>query len=170
MEILRDGQAPDAIILTCSDSRVPPELIFDKGLGDLFVIRVAGNVTGPGVIGTIEYGVDHLKIPLLVVLGHTDCGAVTAVVNGMEADGHLRTLAERIAPAVQTTRDAYPESGREELISRAVRENLWLQIENLFRDSPTVSRAAAEGRLQVWGAVYDLDSGAVDWLGRRPRE
>ena len=97
---LVEGQHPFAIILCCSDSRVPPEVIFDQGLGDLFIVRTAGNVFDNIALGSIEYAVEHLEVPLLVVLGHGQCGAVTATVEGGHAPGHISNVVEAIQPAV----------------------------------------------------------------------
>ena len=105
-ELLNKGQKPFAVILSCSDSRVPPELIFDQAMGDLFIIRVAGNVISPIVMGSIEYGVEHLQVPLLVILGHENCGAVKATVDGGEAPGSIADIVEKIKPSVEKARAA----------------------------------------------------------------
>ena len=102
---LASGQSPHAEILSCSDSRVPPEVIFDKGLGDLFVVRVAGNVVSDTELGSLEYGAAHLHVPLLVVLGHQHCGAVSAAVDGGETEGHISALINLLRPAVEKTRE-----------------------------------------------------------------
>jgi carbonic anhydrase len=110
---LTNGQHPHAQILGCSDSRVPPEIIFDQGLGDLFVVRVAGNVATDTELGSLEYGAEHLHIPLIVVLGHESCGAVTAAVQGGEVEGHITALLSLLKPAVEKSRRDARRPGRE---------------------------------------------------------
>ena len=161
-----NGQEPVATILSCSDSRSPVELIFDRGVGDLFVVRVAGNIAGESELATVEYGVDHLGTPILLVMGHTRCGAVTAVVKGTELHGHLHALAEQIQPAAakakSTPRD--PEA----TIAAAIEANVWLTIENILKKSELVRERAKAGKVQLVGAVYDLETGRVAWLGSHP--
>jgi carbonic anhydrase len=166
MQQVTSGQNPYATILTCSDSRVPAEMIFDAGLGDLFVVRVAGNVADVDEVGTIEYGVDHLETPLLVVLGHTGCGAVTAVVNKTEVHGSIPMLVDNITPAVEKAQKKHPELKNQELVPAAITENIWQSIEDIFRQSPAVCERVASGRLEVIGALYNLESGKVEWLGK----
>jgi carbonic anhydrase len=153
------GQNPHAEILSCSDSRVPPELIFDQGLGDLFVIRVAGNVATDVELGSLEYGAEHLHIPLLVVLGHEGCGAVTAAVQGGEAEGHIATLVSLIKPAVEKSRGTPGDP-----INNAVRANVKLVVEQLRSSTPVLSRLVAEGKLKIVGGVYSLTTGKVTLL------
>ena len=118
-EVSDSGQQPFAIILSCADSRVPPEIIFDQGLGDLFVIRVAGNVLDDIILGTIEYAVEHMHVPVIMVLGHDKCGAVTAAVQGVEVRNHIQSLAEALRPAVES---ASIQEG--DLISNAIDMNV----------------------------------------------
>lgn len=153
------GQNPHAEILSCSDSRVPPELIFDQGLGDLFVIRVAGNVATDVELGSLEYGAEHLHIPLLVVLGHEGCGAVTAAVQGGEAEGHIATLVSLIKPAVEKSRGTPGDP-----INNAVRANVKLVVEQLRSSTPVLSKLVAEGKLKIVGGVYSLETGKVTLL------
>jgi carbonic anhydrase len=153
------GQNPHAEILSCSDSRVPPELIFDQGLGDLFVIRVAGNVATDVELGSLEYGAEHLHIPLLVVLGHEGCGAVTAAVQGGEAEGHIATLVNLIKPAVEKSRGTPGDP-----INNAVRANVKLVVEQLRSSTPVLSKLVAEGKLKIVGGVYSLTTGKVTLL------
>jgi carbonic anhydrase len=156
---LTQGQAPFAIILTCSDSRVSPELLFDQGLGDLFVIRNAGNILDDHVIGSMEYAVEHLHVNLIVVLGHEKCGAVSAAVAAGEAKGHLRSVVEAIAPAVEETKRAPGDAA-----DNAVRANAQRVAEILLHVDPVLKPAVAEGRLKILPARYDLDSGRVELL------
>ncbi len=165
-ELAANGQEPLATILACSDSRDPVELLFDRGVGDLFVVRVAGNVAGVSETATIEYGVTHLGTPVLVVLGHTKCGAVTAVVKGAELHGHLVALAKLIEPAARKAKaDAAPN---EDAVPVAIQLNVWQQIDSLMTRSDLVRAHAAAGKVDILGAVYDIASGKVVWLGRHP--
>lgn len=164
------GQHPVATVLGCSDSRVPLEVLFDQGIGDLFVVRVAGNVCDTDEIGSIEYGTGHLETPLLVVLGHTKCGAVTAVATNAEVHGLIPRLVDNIAPAVETTRTASPDLTGDHLVAAAIRANIWQSIEDLYARSATVQEAAKSGRVKVVGALYDIEGGQVEWLGSHPRE
>jgi carbonic anhydrase len=165
-ELATAGQEPLATILACSDSREPVELIFDRGVGDLFVIRVAGNVAGVSELATMEYGVTHLGTPLLVVLGHSQCGAVTAVVKGAELHGHLPALAALIQPAAEK---AKVEAEPEEILPVAIRNNVWEQIGGLLRSSALLREAAAGHRVQIVGAIYDIATGKIEWLGQHPQ-
>ena len=162
------GQHPLAAILTCSDSRVPAEIIFDQGIGDLFVIRVAGNVAATDEIGSIEYAVDHLAAPLVVVLGHTQCGAVTAVVDDTKLPPNIANLVAPIKPAVDKAREANPEAAKDVLLKAAITDNVWQAMEDMLRLSPLIREKVRNGQAQVVGALYDLDSGQVQWLGLHP--
>lgn len=164
-ELAAAGQEPMATILACSDSREPVELIFDRGVGDLFVVRVAGNVAGLSELATIEYGVAHLGTPVLIVMGHSKCGAVTAAVKGGELHGHLPSLVSLIKPAADKARGSAPE---DELVPRAIELNVWQQVENIFTKSAVVRESIAAGKVQIVGAVYDITSGKVQWLGPHP--
>jgi len=159
---LLKGQKPFAAILCCSDSRVPPEIVFDQGLGDLFIIRNAGNIIDAVCLGSIEYAVEHLHVPLLLVLGHQCCGAVTATVDGGEAPGSIGAIVAKIAPAVARARQGgdYP---REELIAKAIRENVKATLVEIGQ-SPIIAHALAHGELVIVGAEYCLASGQVEWL------
>jgi len=156
---LIDGQNPHAEILSCADSRVPPELIFDQGLGDLFVVRVAGNVATDTEIGSLEYGAEHLHIPLLVVLGHESCGAVTAAVQGGEAEGHIAALVSLIKPAVDKSRGMPGDP-----IANSVRTNVQMVVQQLRSSTPVLSELIAQGKLKIVGGVYSLKTGKVTWL------
>ncbi len=164
----QNGQKPFATVLACADSRVPVENLLDQGIGDVFVIRVAGNVADTDEIGSIEYGVGHLHTPLLVVLGHTKCGAVTAVVENAQVHGHLPALIDNIIPAVTRTRrhDATLEGAA--LVSAAIRLNIWQSIQDILTRSAIVREAAEKGEVAVVGALYNIETGAVEWLGEHP--
>jgi len=156
---LAKGQSPHAVVLTCADSRVPPEIVFDEGLGDLFVIRVAGNVAPDAEIASIEYAVEHLHTPLVVVMGHQSCGAVGAAIAGGEAPGHLPTLIDAIKPAVE---EARKQKG--DLSDNAVRINVERVVAQLRASQPVLAHEVADGSLRIVGAVYALDTGRVAWL------
>lgn len=156
------GQHPFATILGCVDSRVPPEIVFDRGLGDLFVIRTAGQVIDSAVLGSIEFGTAELGIPLIMVLGHENCGAIKATIEAMEkntpAEGSIGALVEGIRPAVEQVQ------GREgDLVDNAVRANIALVVEQL-QTSPVLSEALRENKLKIVGGRYDLDSGTVEMI------
>ncbi len=154
------GQHPFAVILGCADSRVAPEIIFDQGLGDLFVVRVAGNISDDAVLGSIEYAVGEFAVPVVMVLGHEKCGAVTATLEAMkdgEVPGHLDALVKAIRPAVEKVQG---QAG--DLLDNAVRANVRLVVEELKSLSRIIARPVREGRLKLVGARYDLDSGQVD--------
>ncbi|MBF0294483.1 MAG: carbonic anhydrase [Magnetococcales bacterium] len=156
------GQHPFVTILSCSDSRVPVEYLFDRGIGDLFVIRVAGNVAHTDEIATCEYGVEHLMTPLVVVLGHTKCGAVTAVVKGDKVGGHIPTLVESIGPAAQRSK-AKGATG-DALILDAIKENVQQSIQDLLAGSEELYNFRMNGKLKVVGALYHIENGKVEWL------
>ncbi|MBF0178831.1 MAG: carbonic anhydrase [Magnetococcales bacterium] len=156
------GQHPFVTIISCSDSRVPVEYVFDRGIGDLFVIRVAGNVARTDEIGTSEYGVGHLMTPLLVVLGHTRCGAVTAVVKGDKVGGSIPQLVSGIGPAAQRAK-AKGASG-DALILDAIKENVQQSIQDLLSGSEELYNFRMNGKLKVVGALYHVENGKVEWL------
>jgi carbonic anhydrase len=155
---LAAGQNPHAVVLGCADSRVPPEIIFDQGLGDLFTVRVAGNVAGVNELASIEYAVEHLHSPLLVVMGHQKCGAVSAAVEGGEADGHLPDLIKAIQPAVDKAKGMPGDA-----IENAVRNNVEMVVKQV-PSQPVLAPFVKQGKLRVVGAVYSLDTGRVTWL------
>lgn len=166
--VAAQGQRPFVTILACSDSRGPVELLFDQGIGDLFVVRVAGNVCNVDETGSIEYGVDHVGTPLLVVLGHTGCGAVTAVVMGGEVHGSIPKLVAGIRPAAAKAGQANPHLHGKELVPAATEFNVWQSIDDLFKRSSIIRRHARDGKVKALGAIYDLPSGKVKWLGEHP--
>ncbi len=162
------GQHPFAAIVSCADSRVPAELVFDRGIGDLFVVRVAGNVCGATEIGSVEYAVKHLGAPLVVVMGHTQCGAVAAAAEGGAAPGSLPAIVDLIRPAVARARSDHPDLKQEALLASAIRENVWQGVTDLLTKSPILREAVASGKVQVVGALYSIESGRVEWLGPLP--
>ena len=153
---LAKGQQPFAVILGCADSRVGPEIVFDQPLGNLFVCRVAGNVTDPEVAGSIEYAVEHLHSPLIVVLGHSECGAVKAALSGGVVEGNLGTLLRR----VHTGSVPKDEDGK---LNAAIRNNVASQCQLLKQTSPVIRKAVSSGKVQIVGGVYSLKTGEVTW-------
>ena len=149
-------QHPIAVIVSCSDSRVPPEILFDQGLGDLFVIRSAGNLVDDIGLGSIEYAAEHLGVQLIIVLGHERCGAVSAAVQGGEAPGHIAKLIEEINPAVEK---AKKQSG--DLLDNAVLSNIKIVVEQLQNSEPILKEFVHDKKLNIVGARYDLDDGVV---------
>ncbi len=158
------GQSPRAAVLACADSRVSPEIIFDQGLGDLFVVRVAGNVVNDPILGSLEYAVEHLGTQLIVVLGHQRCGAVAAACAGGEAPGHIASLVQALAPAVNKISES--EAGRVDL---AAKENVRMTVKSLHSCGPILAELVRQGKLEVAGAFYDLDTGAVEIIDRSAR-
>ncbi|OKH32468.1 carbonic anhydrase [[Phormidium ambiguum] IAM M-71] len=159
MVALAKGQHPFAIILGCADSRVPPEIIFDQGLGDLFVIRVAGNIVDDAIAGSIEYAVEELKVPLLVVLGHERCGAVTAAVKGGEVPGHISSLVNAIKPAVKSVQGLPGD-----IVENSVKANIKIVVSKLKSTQPIVSELVKSNKIKIVGGRYDLDTGKVDLI------
>jgi carbonic anhydrase len=155
-------QRPCAAVLACSDSRVPVEYLFDMGVGDLFVVRVAGNVIGMQEAGSLEYAVEHLHVPLLLVLGHTGCGAVSAALSGCAVGGAIGSLMKKIAPAVQRAQSR-GISGPD-LMHAACVENVHQAISDLLSLSPAVKAAVDSGTVTVAGALYDIETGEVAGL------
>lgn len=157
---LARGQHPKAVVLTCSDSRVPPELVFDQGVGDVFVVRLAGNVAAKAAIGSIEYAAEHLGSSLLVVLGHSKCGAVGAAASSagkIDAGSNLGCILADIAPAVDSARHA----GAKDEVDVAIHENAKLVAASLLAKSEILQHLVHEKKLKVVTAVYDLGTGAV---------
>lgn len=163
------GQEPFAVILGCSDSRVPAELVFDQGLGDLFVIRVAGNVLAPVELGSVELAAGTFRTRLVVVLGHTGCSAVRATLQEIlrpdaRVSPNLRAIVDRVRPRVQTLMESDSCPRGEALVDAAVRANIRCSVEGLRHDSPVLERLIAEEGLEVVGAEYSLETGAVEFL------
>ena len=150
------GQHPFAAIVSCSDSRVPPEILFDQGLGDLFIVRLAGNIVDDAALASLEYAVEHLGVKYIMVLGHERCGAVEAAIKGGEAPGHIGTLVKAIQPAVDKARN---QPG--DLLDNAVRANVTMVVRQLKSSTPILEESVKKGDLTVVGAYYDLDDGVV---------
>jgi carbonic anhydrase len=163
---LASGQNPNVIVLSCSDSRVPPEVIFDQSLGDLFVIRTAGNVADRVALGSIEYAVDHIHSPVLLVLGHQKCGAVTAACSGDKMPSvNLDAIVDMINPAVIKAK-IYAKA--DDLIESAVKENVHQSAKDVQANSEIIRDAVKSGKLKVIEAEYQLDSGEVVRLNAAP--
>lgn len=166
-----ERQEPFAVILGCSDSRVPIEFVFDQGIGELFVIRVAGNVVQPSQIGSVEYAVQQFGVHLIVVLGHTGCGAVAATLDqlikpeGAPSDA-MSAIVSRIRPAVEGLLDE--TDGRDELLRHAVRENVRYATESLRHGSTVIESMVDSGDLMIVGAEYSLETGVVDFFDGMP--
>ena len=161
-EQVANGQSPFAVIVCCSDSRVPPELVFDQTLGQLFVVRTAGQVIDEAARGSIVYGIDFLKAPLLLVLGHSGCGAVEAAIAALQGNtipGYAYRFAEGIGPAAQSVLD---EPGDQ--LDNAIRANIAMGVDRLRTAEPDLAAAVRGGRLTVAGGYYDLASGEVSFL------
>jgi carbonic anhydrase len=155
---LAKGQRPFAIILSCADSRVPPEIVFDQGLGDLFVLRVAGNISEPYVIGSIEYGVEVLKAPLIVVVGHESCGAVDAALKGVELQGDLAKLIKE----VHIGKDLPKEKA--EALNAAIKNNALHQAGLLTKQSKVIKEMVDSKRVRIATGVYSLKTGEIGWV------
>lgn len=147
---------PRAVILSCADSRIPPEIVFDQGLGDLFTIRLAGNIATDESLGSAEFGVRYLNIPLIVVLGHKGCLAVHNACKGYDKDDHVRHLTRAIEPAVENARKL-----KGDLFENAIDENIRFVIHKLRHAEPILKEYYEEGRLTIIGARYDMDTGLV---------
>jgi carbonic anhydrase len=160
---LAEGQSPFAVLVGCSDSRVSPELLFGRGLGELFIVRVAGNTVGLSALGTIEYALAQLGVPLVIVLGHERCGAVKAAVEVVNTNatfpGRISDMVEPIIPAVLAAQDMDGD-----LLSNAVIANVRRVVSHIIEQSPIVREGMAAGKVKVVGAVYDLDEGHVTFL------
>lgn len=164
------GDHAYATVITCSDSRVPVERIFDAGIMDLFIIRVAGNVIDTDEAGSIEYGLAHVNTPVFVVLGHTQCGAVTAVTNEVQGHGHalelnIPPLVDNIEPAVKRAMEQHPKLAKShDIIPYAIKENVWQGVTDLFMRSASTRQLVKDGKAKVVGAIYDVGTGKIEWL------
>jgi carbonic anhydrase len=167
-QLAAEGQKPFVTVLSCSDSRIPTERVFDRGVGEVFTVRVAGSVAGGSETGTIEYGVGHLKTPLLVVMSHSKCGAVKAACAGADVHGKLKGLIDQITPAVDRAKRNNPGATEDQLVSAAIRENVWQTIFDLFKNSPELREKVTKGELKVVGAICDITTGKVDFMGEHP--
>jgi carbonic anhydrase len=153
---LRTGQHPFAVIVGCADSRVPPEILFDQGVGDLFTLRVAGNVVDDAMLGSLEYAIAHLGTPLIVVLGHSRCGGVGAALEGGAPPGHLPAITDAIRPAVEATRGAPGDPLMNATIAHAR-----AMAERIRRAGPVIAPAVAAGTVEVVAMVYEIETGEV---------
>lgn len=160
-ELSQKGQSPFALIICCSDSRVVPEIIFDQGIGDLFVVRTAGNVLDQVGFGSVEYGAEHLHIPLIIVLGHEQCGAVKAAIDGEEAHGCLKAIIEKIKPAIDTTKK--PKDPYEACADNNIR-NTVAELKN----NAVIKKLIDQNSLTVLGAKYRIFTGEVEFFTERP--
>ena len=170
-EMLKEGQAPFAIILGCSDSRVPAEIVFDQSLGDLFVIRIAGNIVAPSQIGSIEFAVERYGSPLVVVLGHTKCGAITATVEALTSPSnvksqcaHIGSIVKRIEPSVTELLKSNLTHDPEALVSSACKANIRASVNHLRHSSEFIEQMLDKKKLDIIGAEYDLDTGVVTFF------
>jgi carbonic anhydrase len=167
------GQEPFAIILGCSDARVPAEIVFDQGLGDLFVIRVAGNIVAPSQVGSVEFAAAAFGTRLVVVLGHSNCGAIHATLEeltrpGRDQSPNLRSIVNRIRPAVESLIEGSAGAGRDALVQQAVRANIRMSADHLRHGSEVLEQAIEKQGLLVVGAEYSLESGVVDFFDGVP--
>lgn len=163
------GQSPYAVVLGCSDSRVPVEIIFDVGLGDLFVIRVAGNIVAPSLIGSVELAAGNFGARLVVVLGHTGCGAVEATLDALQQPAdvtsrHINSIIECVRPSFENLLASGVEYDRETLMAKAIRSNVRATADGLRNGSETLKRLILEDGLQVVGAEYSLETGMVEFF------
>jgi carbonic anhydrase len=168
-----ESQEPFAVILGCSDSRVPAEIIFDQGLGDLFVIRVAGNIVAPSQIGSVEFAADRFGLRLVVVLGHSNCGAITATLEELnrgsrEQSRHLRSIVDRIRPSVQSFLGTSIANDQDVLIHHAVRANIRMSANHLRHGSDILEQLIENNGLLVVGAEYNLETGIVEFFDGLP--
>jgi len=166
---LVSGQAPFAIVLGCSDSRVPAELVFDQGFGDLFVIRVAGNIVAPSQVGSVEFAAERYGTSLVVVMGHTQCGAILATLEELtggaaSTSGNLRSIVDRVRPSVSTVIAAARGTDPNALVSLAVRANVRASVDNLRHGSALLERLIDRNGLLIVGAEYSLETGVVDFF------
>jgi len=165
---LASGQSPNVIVLSCSDSRVSPELIFDQSLGDLFVVRTAGNVADPVALGSIEYAVDHIHSPVLLVLGHQKCGAVMAACSGDKMpSANLDAIMNKIGPAVNQAK-TYAKG--DDLLDASIKENVQQSAKDVLANSEIIRSAVQAGKLKVFEAEYSLDTGEVTRLNESAKQ
>lgn len=163
------GQAPMAVILGCADSRVPAEIVFDQGLGDLFVIRVAGNVVAPSLVGSVEYATSVTGTRLVVVMGHSDCGAIQAAIDELQRPNtlrspNLRAIVDRLSPAVSPLLETELREDRARLVAAAVRANIRASVDHLRHGSEILEGLITEDALVVVGAEYSLETGVVEFF------
>ncbi|MFP3873113.1 MAG: carbonic anhydrase [Thiohalophilus sp.] len=174
-DIGKSPQDPIAIILGCSDSRAPAELVFDQGLGDLFVIRVAGNIVAPSQVGSVEFAADRFGTKLVVVLGHSNCGAITTTLDELQRptenqSPNLHSIVSRVSPALKNLLEVSPDLSREDLVDKAVRANVRASCDHLRHGSAILEELIANHGLIVVGAEYSLETGKVDFFDGVPAE
>jgi carbonic anhydrase len=167
------GQEPSTIVLGCSDSRVPPEIIFGQGLGDVFSLRVAGNITPPQLVGSLEFAAEMFGTRLVVVLGHSGCGAVEAAGRKLDdpppdLSPELQAILDQISPSVESVSDAAQRAASDDWVRLAVRANICRSTHRLRHQSPALERLARKQGLSVVGAEYDLETGLVDFFDGVP--
>ncbi|NCY22298.1 carbonic anhydrase [bacterium] len=158
------GQTPSVAVLTCADSRTPPEVIFDMGVGDLFVCRNAGGFDTPEVNATFEYGVAALGVHTILVLGHTKCGAVTATLEGKPVPGNISLLTKALRPGIEKIHQEHADLSKEDQLNHAVEALVRYQMLELIKNSVLLQKAKADGKLQIMGAVYDVETGQVHFF------
>jgi carbonic anhydrase len=174
-EELKNTQEPFAIVLGCADSRVPAEIVFDQGLGDLFVIRIAGNIVAPSGIGSVEFAASRFGTRLVVVLGHQRCGAILATLEELRRPDenqsrNLRSIVDRVRPSVETLLANEPGLDHDTLVREAVRANIRASVKNLRRGSEILENLVQDGSLTIVGAEYSLETGVVDFFDGVPSE
>lgn len=174
-EALIDGQAPFAIVLGCSDSRVPAEIIFDQGIGDLFVIRVAGNIVAPSQVGSVEFAAEQFGTRLVVVMGHSNCGAISATLDELESpettrSPNLRRIVEFVRPSVETLFETDLRNDRAALMKHSVRSNVRASAKHLRHGSSILENLIEKDGLLVVGAEYSLETGLVDFFDGAPKD
>jgi len=160
----REGQKPIATILGCSDARVPPEMVFDQGFGDLFVVRVAGNVCALAELASIEYGVKYLHTPLIAVMGHSKCGAVDCALSGASLRGSLPKLMNMITPVTDKTKKAHPDLKGDALLDAAIEDNVRNSIAEILKTSPGLAQLVKEKKLIIVGGIRNIQTGAIRWI------
>lgn len=163
-----DGQQPFAAILACSDSRQPLEILLDQGIGDIFVVRNAGNIASAAAVASLEYALEHLQVPLLLLLGHTHCGAVTVAARAEMAESS--SFLAHFSPAIAEVNQSHPEFTGEARLEAIVTANVFANLAVLLRTSVLLRHRLLAGTTVLEGAVSDLETGAIRWLGRHPQE
>jgi len=170
-ETATEGQKPFAIVLSCADSRVPVEMVFDRGIGDIFTVRVAGNVAmDSSVIGSLEYAASHLRVPLLVILSHTQCGAVGAAVSGEKMEGSLGDIQEQLKAVAKEVKLGYPDLQGGVLTDAVAKQNTFQVERDLRVLSETIRNLTDKGELKIVPAIYDIKTGKVSWLAEDGRK
>lgn len=165
---MAESQEPFAIVLGCSDSRVPAEMVFDQGLGDLFVIRVAGNIVAPSQVGSVEFAAESFGCPIVVVLGHTHCGAIHSTISALmnptqPSSANLMSIVNRVRPSVEILMQTELKDDLDKLSKHAVRSNVFASVNQLRHGSAVLENLIAQGKLQIVGAEYSLETGEVQF-------